>query len=59
MVKKQFIELPDKQLFGKRPYIHDTVKIFVRKTKVEFVVYIDGAGNEFKIDKKELMELLK
>ena len=57
MVKIEKIEHPD--IVIKAECYTDEMSIYVRKTKVEFKVDIDGAGNVFVIDKKELRRMLK
>ena len=56
MVKIEKIEHPD--IVIKAECYTDEISIYVRKTKVEFKVDIDGAGNVFVIDKKVLRKLL-
>ena len=51
-------EVPDMELHPKE-YPNDVMKIFIRKNEIEIRVAVDGAGNEWIIDKKEFMEKIK
>ena len=57
---KQTIEIPDIEIKPElKQYPNDVMKVTIRKDEVEFNVCVDGAGNYFKINRKELMELIK
>ena len=51
-------EVPDMELHPEK-YPNDVMKIFIRKNEIEIRVAVDGAGNEWIIDKKEFMEKIK
>ena len=57
---KQTIEVPDLEVEPElKQYPKDFMKITIRPKEIEFNVAVDGAGNYFKINRKELMELIK
>lgn len=57
MIKKINTEQPDITLISER--FKEKLEITIRDTEVIFDAYVDGDGNFWKINKKELMEKLK
>ena len=55
MIIKQ--EYPDITLQSDKPY-NDELDITIRNKEVEFCAKVDGCGNNFVIDKNELINLL-
>jgi len=52
---KQTVEVPDKIIIAKGKF-KDELRIFKRGKKIGLYVSIDGCGNEFIVDKKDLLE---
>ena len=56
---KQTIEVPDIELHAKAPYVNDRIRIYDKGKSLLFIIAIDGAGNEWLIEKDLLRRLIK
>lgn len=46
------------EIEGQPPHTKDHLRINVKKRFVLFSAYIDGCGNDFKIEKEDLIKLI-
>ena len=42
-----------------KTFMHDSIKITCKRDYVYITAYIDGCGNDFKVDKEKLLGLLE